>query len=385
MLCAAPFVDELSAGVPTLGGAEIRAAFDIGYGAVVATVLAVPLLLALFIESPLLLIAKRVGRRRMAAAGFTFMAAGELTAAVSGGPWQLAICLAWSAAAGGVALAVIETAIMDTAPSERELWMTRWTFGAALGDLAAPGLFAVAAFAGFGWRGSFVVAGVMAAIAAFALPRQISADGDPQRSERVAVGAAIRRALGNRRLLTWCAAATVCDLLDEILIVIAVLFLREVRGMDTAAAALAIAAVPAASALGLLLADRLLRRIPPLRYLAVNCVICVLAIGGLVLLQSAAAAVVLLGIIGFTAASMWPIATAQSYRTLPEDSIAVAAVDNIFMPLSIAMPMAIAAAADLWGLSAAMLLLAIQPLTLLAVAGRACRGAAPFRKFLAPE
>jgi MFS family permease len=370
VLCAAPFVDELSAGVPTLGAAEIRASFDAGYGAVVAAVLAVPLLLALFVESPLLLVAKRVGRRRMAAAGFVVMAAGEVAAAASASPWQLTICLACSAAAGGVALALIETAIMDAAPHEREVWMTRWTFGAALGDLAAPGLVAVAALAGFGWRGSFVVAGLMAAIAASVLPRQIGSEDDHAQCEPVAVGAAIRRALGNRRLLTWCAAATVCDLLDEIFIVMAVLFLREVRGMEAAGAALAIAAVPGASALGLLFAGRLLRRVQPLRYLVVNCVTCALAIGGFVWLPSSWAAVVLLGVIGFTAASMWPIATAQSYRALPEDSTAVAALDNLFMPLSIAMPVAIAAAADSWGLAVAVLLLAFQPLMLLAVAAR---------------
>lgn len=367
MLCAAPFVDELSAGVPTLGAADIRAALGLGYGSVAATLLSVPLLLAFFGEPPLLLLAKRVGRRRMAVAGFAVMALGNLAAAWADNAWQLTICLACSAAAGGVALALVETAIMDGAPDEREIWMTRWTIGATLGDIAAPGLLALAAFAGFGWRGAFAAAALFAGLAACTLPRRMGEDTADEDNERLGIGAALRRALGNRRLLGWCAAATVCDLLDEILVVFAVLFLRDVRGMDAAPAALAIAAVPAAGALGLLLAHGLLRRVAPLRYLGVNSVICALAIGSFVAFPSSIAAVALLGVIGFTAASMWPITTAQCYRALPEDSTTVAVVGSLFTPLSIAMPVAIAAAADAWGLVAAVLLLALQPLGLLAL------------------
>jgi hypothetical protein len=78
----------------------------------------------------------------------------------------------------------------------------------------------------------------------------------------------------------------------------------------------------------------------------------------------------MLGTIGFTAASMWPIATAQAFRAMPEDSTAVAAVGSLLGPLSVALPLAVAAAADSWSLSAAFALLAAQPLTLLALALR---------------
>ncbi|HEX6999442.1 MAG TPA: MFS transporter [Gammaproteobacteria bacterium] len=374
MLCAAPFVDEIAAGVPTLAAADVRDGLGVGYGAVAAVVLSLPLLLSWLVEPPLLLAAKRVGRRRMAAAGFAVMALGNLAAAAAGSAWQLALSLACAAAAGGVALSLVETALMDAAPAERERWMTRWTIGGALGDLAAPGVLALAAFAGVGWRGAFVAAAVLAAGAACALPSHIGEHDGHEGAPSLRPLAALRRALGTRRLLVWCCAAAVCDLLDEILVVVAVLFLRDARALDSAATALAMAVVPAAGALGLLLAERLLRRLPPLAYLAANCAICAPAIGALACLPSAAAAVVLLGVIGFTAACMWPIAAAQAYRALPDDSAAVAAVGRLLTPLTVAMPVAVAAAADAWGPAAAVLLLAVQPLALLALSLSPRRG-----------
>ncbi|HEY8520315.1 MAG TPA: MFS transporter [Gammaproteobacteria bacterium] len=365
--------------MPTLAAADIRAGLGVGHGTVAAVVLSVPLLLSWLVEPPLLLAATRVGRRRMAAAGFAVMALGALGAAAAGSSWQLALCLACSAAAGGVALALLEAAIMDAAPAERELWATRWTLGGTLGDLAAPGLLALAACLGVGWRGAFVAAAALAAGAACALPRRMGEHHPHAVAERPPPAAALRRALGTRRLLVWCAAAALCDLLDEILVVIAVSFLREARAMDAAGAALAMAVAATAGALGLLVAERLLRRIAPLRYLAANCAVCAAALGAFVCWPSPAAAVVLLGMIGFTAACMWPIATAQAYRALPDDSTAVAAVGGLLAPLTFALPVAVAAAADAWGLATAVLLLAAQPLVLLALSlgGRRARPVSP--------
>ena len=365
MLCAAPFADELLAGVPTLGAADIRADLALTYGAVAATVLAAPLLLGLFVESPLLLAAKRVGRRRMTAAGFCAMAAGALGAALSASAWQLALCLSFAAAGGGVALALVETTLMDAAPERRELWMTRFTIGATLGDLAAPGLLAAVAFLGFGWRGAFVAVALSTMLAALLIARHVTDGHGAAVEERLPIRVVLRRALTNGRLLLWSLGVVACDLLDEILVVVAMLFLREVRGIGPGAAALALAILPAAGMLGLVLTERMLRRMPPLRWLALNCAACVVGIAGLVAIPSVAAAIAMLGVVGFTAASMWPIATAQAYRALPQDSTTVAAVENLFAPLGVALPVAIAAAADLWGLSVAVALLAIQPMTLL--------------------
>jgi predicted MFS family arabinose efflux permease len=368
VLCAAPFADELASGVPTLGAADIRAELGLSYGAAALTLLSIPLLLGLLVESPLLLIARRLGRRRLVAAGFVGMALGTLAAAASVTAWQLALALASAGSAGGVALALLETAIMDAAPTEREHWMTRWTIAATVGDLAAPGLIALAVWTGFGWRGAFVAAALMTLATAAFVPRRMPAD-DAAATEhgRTTVRAALRRAFGNRRLLLWCAGIQACGLLDEILIVVAMLFLTEVRGASIAVAALVLTALPAAGALGLIVTEGALRRVEPLRWLGVNCAICAGALVGFATTAHLGAAVAFLAVIGFTAAPMWPIATAQSYRALPEDSTAVAAVANLYAPLGVALPVAIAAAADSFGLVVAILLLGAQPASLAAL------------------
>src|SRR5688572_6101673 len=145
-----------------LGAPDIRSGFTLGYATLAVALLSFPALTALFIEAPLMMLADRIGRRRVAIAGFIVFGLAGFGAACSQTGWQLALALAVSANAGGVALGVSQASMMDADPDRRELWMTRWTLFGSLGDLAAPALLALLAACSLGWRAGFVVVGVAA-------------------------------------------------------------------------------------------------------------------------------------------------------------------------------------------------------------------------------
>jgi hypothetical protein len=87
---------------------------------------------------------------------------------------------------------------------------------------------------------------------------------------------------------------------------------------------------------------------------------------------SAGVATAVLALLGLCGAPLFPIAKATAYRALPEDSAAVNAVESAFAPLGMALPLVVAGVATL-DLRAAVLVLAVQPLVLLALALTALR------------
>jgi predicted MFS family arabinose efflux permease len=379
VLCVAPFVDETFSGVPMLGAPDIRSSFDLGYSGVAATILSVPLLLSLFVETPLLLFVKRFGRRRVVFAGFLGMALAAFAGALTTSAWQLAACLTASGIAAGLALSFTEASLMDAAPDHRELWMTRWTLAGSLGDLAGPGIIALFAWLSFGWRGAFVVVGAMSLIAALTVSRAISG-GEIDDDDHLPIREALRRAFNNTSLLWWCVGVTLCDLLDEIVIVFAALFLREVRGADAATTALALSIFPAAAAVGLVVTERLLKRMQPLRILTVACVTCAAALVAFILVPNVGVAIVMLALVGFMNAPLFPLTTAQMYRALPEDSTTVNAVAHLFAPVQVLFPIAIAFTADRFGLSIAVAMLLLQPLGILLIRMTQRHGSAAARR-----
>jgi hypothetical protein len=68
--------------------------------------------------------------------------------------------------------------------------------------------------------------------------------------------------------------------------------------------------------------------------------------------------------VGACAAPLYPLAAAQAYARAPNASGAVLAAGHLFTPLALALPFLVGSVADHAGTSAALALLAAQPLGL---------------------
>lgn len=385
VLLGVEFLDELYSGVPSVGSAEIHADFGTSYQNLAWALLLVPGLFSLLVEPVLFVLADRYPRKWFVCGGLLAMAAAAFAAAAATSVPVLAgaVALSWSASGCGVALS--QATLVDARPDARERVMARWALLGTAGDLAAPAMMAGLAALALGWRTGYAIAGAIALVFGLLLLRQRfpaperpdgpseDGEGEDEPGGSPSLAAALVAALRNRRLLFWLGASALCDLLDEILVVFAALYLRYHLHAGPIERSIVLGACMVGGALGLVVTDRLLARVAPLRLLAASSAICAAAYLAWLAAPTVWLSALLMAAVGATAAPMYPIASAQAYAALPGRSGTVNAAGHVFTPLSLALPWLLGWIADHAGLSTALALLIVQPVGLTAFAAIALR------------
>jgi MFS family permease len=371
LLVGVDFLDEFS-GVSTVGAPDIQGEYALSYGTVALIIFVIPQLIGLLLEPPLYVLGDRYPRKWFVLGGLTAMALCDLLAGLAWSFWVLVGALALTGAASGCGVNLAQATLMDTAPTEREKWMTRWTLMGMLGDLGTPLLFAALALLSLGWREAFLVTGGLilaytAVLGTQRFPRPAHETREALPPVREVIGAALR----NRRLLVWLFGVWLCGLLDEILVAFGALHLGHTLGADVATRSAVLACLMVGALVGLLATDRLLSRgMPPLRLLRFAGFSCALVYAAWVFAPDVWSSALLMAGVGACSAPLYPIAQAQAYRALPGQSGMVNAVSSIFGPLTIALPWALGLLADHLGLVVALLVLGLQPVGLLLIALR---------------
>ena len=380
-------LDELYSGVPSVGSADVQGAFGASYALTVSALLLVPGVVALCVEPVLFLLADRYPRKWFVCGGLFAMAAAAFVMAVADSLMLVTVGLSLAFVGSGSGVALSQATLSDAHPDERERILARWALFGEAGDLLAPLLLAGLAATGLGFRTAYGFVGILVLVWALLLAVQRFPDPlpdsepldeeeaadavDGQRSQPGAAPglvAAFLLALKNRTLLFWLLATTLCDLLDEIVVVFAVLHLRDELGADGIERSLVVGAGVAGALAGAALSDRLLARWPPLRLLFLTSAACTVVYVGWLLAPNVWLSALLFLLVGATAAPMYPIASAQAYRALPGRSGAVHAAGHLFTPLSIGAPLVLGLVADAAGVRWALALLIVQPLGLAAAA-----------------
>lgn len=377
--------DELFSGLPVIAAPAIQRELGVSYLAIAAALLLVPGLLALVLEPVLLLWSDRHDRAWFVRGGMIAMAISAALVALATDPFWLALAEGMAGVASGCAVGLAQATLVDANPHQRERVLTRWAMLGVVGDLAAPAMIAGAGAVSIGWRGTYLVVGAGMALWAAALfaarfPARAAppaAEPDREAAQRESLLAALGLALGNRRLLAWIVGVTLCDLLDEILVLFASLHLRDALGAGTTARSLILGGFVGGAALGLVVCDRLLGKVAPLRLLAISAAACAALYLAWLASPTLWLSAPLLAAVGFTAAPLYPLAQAQAYAALPGRSGAVAASQHLFSPITMAMPWILGWVADHHGTGAALVLLVVQPIGLAALAWRAQRASPP--------
>ncbi len=352
--------------MPVVGSPAIQQGFGSSYAHLTLALLLVPSMVAMVLEPVLFLLADRHPRKWFVIGGLLAMAAGSFAAALAPNVAVLAVAETVAGIAAGCAVTLTQATLVDAAPTRREQVMARWVLAGLAGDLLAPLLFAALAWAALGWRATFAVAGGAVLVCALAAarrpfpPRAIEHDEEEAEPGLVA---ALRAAIGNRRLLLWLAGRALCDLLDEILVVFAALHLRDL-GLDAGARSAVLIGFVVGGAAGVAAVDRLVERIPPIRLLFMSAVACAALYLAWVAVDVIWLSIPLFTLVGMTAAPLYPLATAQAYAVLPGRSGAVNAAGTLFDPLVMLLPWLLGMVADTWGTTAALFLLAAQPIGL---------------------
>jgi predicted MFS family arabinose efflux permease len=366
-------LDEASSGLPSSGAFAVQSSFGASVSSLNAAVFAVPVLVALLVEAPLLLWCERFERQRTLAFGLGSMAVGCLGCALARDVYLFSagVCVCYTAS--GIACGVAQSVLMDADPERRELRMTQWATAGWVGDLASPLLLWASAALGWGWRGSYAMmaACLLLAAALFArtpLPGGVS-ETDEQAApslEQPSLEQTVRQLLRSSALLWWLVGVALCSLLDEIVAELLGMRIREAGG-DTAVVSRALLAFTLGGLLGLLVLERLLKRVVGLSLLVSSCIGCTVVMVVWLLSGSLAWAVPLLFLTGLFAAAHYPLAQAQAYAAVPGRSVLVAAAGQPLLLLDLAFPLGMGALADWYGLTVALAVTLLQPVGLLVV------------------
>jgi fucose permease len=192
--------------------------------------------------------------------------------------------------------------------------------------------------------------------------------GDEDDDERAPLLASLRAALGDRVLIAWLFGTALCDLLDEILIVLASLHLRVTLGARPLAQGLLLAALLGGGMVGLVVVERLLARVDERRLLALVALACAAAYVAWLLAPVLWLSIALAALVGAAASPLYPLAIARAYARAPGRSGVVLAASHLFAPLGLMLPIGLGALADRAGTHAALALLVAQPLGLAVLA-----------------
>lgn len=379
LLLGVELMDELYSGVPSVGSPGIQADLGGSYQTMAWALLLVPGLVALLVEPALFVLADRYPRKWFVCGGLLAMAGAAFAAAAAPSVPVLAGAVALSYIASGCGVALAQATLVDARPDARERVMARWTLLGAVGDLAAPVMMAGLAAVALGWRSGYAIVGAFTLICGLLLLRRRfpAAVADEDDDPEPGIGAALLAAIRNRRLLLWLGATALCDLLDEILVVFAALYLRDHLQAGPVARGLIFAAAVVGELCGLAITDRLLARMPPLRLLLVSCVSCAALYLAWLAAPTVWLSALLMAGVGATAAPLYPIVSAQAYAALPGRSGTVNAAGHVFTPPMLALPWLLGWIADHAGAGSALLLLIVQPVGIAVIAGVALRRRRP--------
>ncbi|MGE0784318.1 MAG: sugar MFS transporter [Sandaracinaceae bacterium] len=361
--------------MPYVASAEVRASFELSYGAAMGWLFVLPTLVALVLEPPLFVLADRYPRRWFVLGGLAAMAAAAFLLACSIGPFTLSLALSVMFVGSGMGVGLAQATLVDLHPGEGARVLARWNLAGELGDMVAPLLLGLFAWLELDWRAAFVVVGaLLAAWTAFGLAQRFEAEAETSPEEggeepEPGVLDAVREALGSRRLVGWLGVAAVCELLDEIVVVLAALHLKDDLGIGEMERSLVFGAGVAGAIIGSIASERALARVSPMKVLFVVSAACSVAFGLFWMSHDVWTLALGFAVVCATAAPMYPIAQAEAYAALPGRSGTVNAAAHLYTPLTLALPFLLGALADAAGPGVALAVLIAQPLVLLVVSG----------------
>jgi MFS transporter, FSR family, fosmidomycin resistance protein len=367
-LLAVELLDELVGGTRAAAWPLIRRDLDLDY-AQIGLVLAVPGLVGTALEPAIGILGDSGFRRRLIFAGGVAFAVSTALSSVAVGFWTLLAALIVGNPATTAFVSLGQATLMDSAPEERERNMARWTFAGSVGVVAGPGLVAAAVWIGAGWRPALGSLGLGAA-AILVLLRRLSLDG----LARTPTRSALRDAwavLHNADVLRWLGLLAASDLMLDVLHGFVALYFVDVVHVRPVAAAAALAVWTGASLVGDFLLIGILRRFSGTRfsgtrYLRASAAAAAVVFPLFLLVEPAAAKLVLLACLGLVNSGWYAIPKARLYAALPGRSGTAVALSAVGAVPRALFPLALGFLAQGFGLGPTMWLLLAAPLALLA-------------------
>jgi MFS family permease len=178
----------------------------------------------------------------------------------------------------------------------------------------------------------------------------------------------LRAALGRKLLWGLLLGATMCTLLDEVVVALAALRMTRDLGASEVVTAASLSALSLGAVAGAAATELFVARTSARAVLIASACASAVALALVLLSRSPLHAVVALFLLGVSAEPQYPLLKAAAYNTVPGRPGLVNAAAQVFVALEIAVPLAVGVIATQCGLAVALASLALQPLVVLLTA-----------------
>lgn len=332
------------------------------------------------IEVPIAIASDRVSRASVLAGSLGVLAFSLAGCALAHDAWVLSLGLALAGTSSGIACGAAQAELVTSFPGGPHRAMSRWIAFAAAGDALTPPLIGLALWAFGSYRGALwmlaVVLALQAALSGWTATRAqpAAANGsdeltpDPDAAPSLPLRAAIAKAAGKPALWLWLFAAASCTLLDEVIVALAALRLDRDYGWPAGSIAAAVSGFSIGAVVGAIASEHLLRIASPRRLMITCSLGSIVFLSAFIFAPSPAVAVVALFLLGCCSTTHYPLVKATAFELAPGQPGLVNAIAQLFVVLEIALPLAIGALAQHFGLRVALAALAFEPLVVLLVA-----------------
>lgn len=376
-LLSAALLDELTFGFLTVALPLLRDHYRLSYDEI-GLLFAAGALSSLVIEPIVNLLSDRGSKRGPIMLGAIILALAFALAGVAPSYALLILAFAVMWPAIGAAVDISQTALVDATPTGATATMTRWTLMSGVGDLLSPLAVGALVALAFGWLALCVVAAVLwlffAALVALQPPAKPSpAAAAAADDEQSGLLTGVRAALRNRTLLRWMVVVLLADMMDEVFLAFAALYLRDRLAFSPGMVTVAIGAGMAAGLAALAILDRAAGRLSARALLPWLALLAGAGVALLLLAPAPWVAVAGLVVANAGAAGWYPLAKAEAYGALPGRTGTVRALIGLGEPYNVALPALTGLIASHWGIGSAVAFLGISGVGVLAVVPRRAR------------
>ncbi|MDP6607323.1 MAG: MFS transporter [Dehalococcoidia bacterium] len=365
---AGRFTDELLGGLPDVLMPTIQRSLGLRFTQVGLLALALNYV-AVVVESISGLLTDVWERRWLLAWGATVLGGAVIVMGAARAFPVLLLGFALYGLASGPLAHTADVVLVEAHPQTPGRIFARATSLDTVGAMLAPLLVAAAVWAGLDWRWLLAGAGATALgygalLAATRFPRSARHDDGGAPGGWSGVRQNIALVLSSRAALAWLAFLFAFDLVEAPLF-LKTIWLAERVGMSQGEVALYRVLEMAIVLVSLLWLDRWLVRATPRRLLAISIAALIVLFPAWLLIPGVWSRVLLAFPLNFFQAMIWPIAKSESLSSVPGHPGTVTAVNSLFglAPLTLG----VGALAELWSLTAAMLVVIGAGLALMAL------------------
>lgn len=365
-ILAIEFLDELVFGVEGAVLPVIRDELALTY-AQIGLLLSLPKLVGNVVEPALGILGDTWKRKAIVAGGgLIFALALALTVTAQTFP-ALLIAFSIFNPASGAFVSLSQATLMDLFPMRREQMMARWTLAGSLGVVLGPLLVSAALAVRVSWRALYAGLAVTALALVWLRWRQPDATGGhAENPARFAEGMhQALQALRERSVWRWLVLLESADLMLDVFLGFIALYFVDVARVSEARAALAVGVWSAANLVGDALIIPLLERVRGLTYLRLSAVATLVLYVAFLATPDMTLKIVLLACLALATSGWYAILKAQYYASLPGRSGIAMSISSASGAIVWTIPWALGMIANQFGLSWAMALLALGPISLL--------------------